>query len=91
MIRPGDPCPHGAGGHSTQELFSGPGHTLGDGPVRERAETAQWLVRRGMRYRERGLAWYGLWTEHGILAGTWGVFLGERCGDDPEIGFEVDG
>ena len=75
---------------AAHELFSSPGHTIGDGPVRERAETAQWLVRRESYYSERGLAWYGLWTGHEILAGTCGVFLGERCGDDPEIGYEVD-
>ncbi|GAA4422235.1 hypothetical protein GCM10023169_16310 [Georgenia halophila] len=43
-----------------------------------------------MRYQEDGLPWYGLWTVRSTFAGTCGVFLGERCGDDPEIGYEVD-
>ncbi|SKF61709.1 Predicted acetyltransferase [Mycobacteroides abscessus subsp. abscessus] len=74
---------------AVHELFSSSGHTVGDGPVRERAESAQWLVRREMRYREQGLAWYGLWTRLKVFVGTCGVFLGERCGTDPEIGYEV--
>jgi ribosomal-protein-alanine N-acetyltransferase len=70
-------------------LFSSAGHTIGDGPVRDSAQTAQWLARREMRYREHGLAWYGLWKDE-TLVGTCGVFLGERCGEEPEIGYEVD-
>lgn len=76
---------------AVHELFSSPGHTIGNGPIGERTQTAQWLTRREMRYHEQGVAWYGLWTAgHGILIGTCGAFLGERCGDDPEIGYEVD-
>lgn len=70
-------------------LFSSDGHTIGDGPVRDQAHTANWLVRRQMRYRTQGLAWYGLWRK-GVFVGSCGVFTGDRCGDEPEIGYEVD-
>ncbi|BDZ57978.1 GNAT family N-acetyltransferase [Barrientosiimonas endolithica] len=39
-------------------------------------------------YEEVGLAWYGLWDGDGNFVGNCGVFRG-RCGDDPEIGYEV--
>lgn len=70
-------------------LFSSDGHTIGDGPVRDRAETANWLARREMRYRAQGLCWYGLWTADDTFVGNCGVFLGDRCDDEPEIGYEV--
>lgn len=38
----------------------------------------------------QGLAWYGLWTRSDRgLVGSCGVFRGQRCGSDPEIGYEV--
>jgi RimJ/RimL family protein N-acetyltransferase len=71
-------------------LFASDGHTIGDGPIRDQAETAEWLARREMRYRTRGLAWYGLWDRDGDFVGSCGVFVGDRCDDEPEIGYEVD-
>jgi len=71
-------------------LFSSPGHTIGNGPVLERAETLAWLERRQLRHRVNGLAWYGLRDRDGSFVGNCGVFLGDRCGDDPEIGYEID-
>lgn len=71
-------------------LFASDGHTIGDGPIRDQAETAEWLARREMRYRTQGLAWYGLWDRDGDFVGSCGVFVGERCDDEPEIGYEVD-
>jgi RimJ/RimL family protein N-acetyltransferase len=70
-------------------LFSSDGHTIGDGPVRDRAESAAWLARREMRYLKQGLAWYGLWDANEAFLGSCGAFIGERCGDEPEIGYEV--
>jgi len=64
-------------------LFASDGHTIDDGPIRDQAETAEWLARREMRYRTQGLAWYGLRDRDGY-------FVGERCDDEPEIGYEVD-
>lgn len=71
-------------------LFASPGHTIGDGPSRDQAATAQWLARREARYRGLGLAWYGLWDREDRFVGTCGVFVGKRCHDEPEIGYEVD-
>lgn len=71
-------------------LFSSAGHTIGDGPVSNRETTAQWLVRRQMRYATQGLAWYGLWTSNRTFVGNCGVFVGQRCGPEPEIGYEID-
>jgi len=71
-------------------LFSSPGHTIGDGPVCDRAVTLAWLERRQRLHRERGLTWYGLWDRDESFVGSCGVFLGERCGDEPEIGYEID-
>lgn len=75
---------------SVHALFSSAGHTIGEGPVPDPADTAQWLARREMRYLTQGLAWYGLWAADETFVGSCGVFLGERCGDEPEIGYEVD-
>ncbi len=71
-------------------LFSSAGHTIGDGPVPDPVDTAQWLARRQMRHLTQGLAWYGISTADETFAGSCGVFLGERCGDEPEIGYEID-
>lgn len=71
-------------------LFSSPGHTIGDGPVGDRAETLGWLERRRRLHRENGLAWYGLRDREKFFVGSCGVFLGDRCGDEPEIGYEID-
>jgi len=71
-------------------LFASEGHTIGDGPVRDRADTARWLARRELRDRCLGLAWYGLWDKDRAFVGNCGVFIGDRCGDEPEIGYEVD-
>lgn len=62
-------------------------HTISGGPHSSTAETRTWLERREWRFRNQGLAWYGIWTE--TFIGTCGVFLGERCGDEPEIGYEI--
>ncbi|MDQ2740665.1 MAG: GNAT family N-acetyltransferase [Actinomycetota bacterium] len=70
-------------------LFSSAGHTIGDGPVADRDDTTQWLARRQMRYATQGLAWYGLWNDDPTLVGNCGVFVGRRCGDEPEIGYEI--
>jgi len=69
-------------------LFSSTGHTVGDGPVANPAWTREWLERRQQRHAEIGLAWYGLWEQSGAFVGTCGAFLG-RCGDEPEIGYEI--
>ncbi len=71
-------------------IFSSEGHTVGDGPIADVAATESWLVRRQARYRHQGLAWYGLWDTDGQFVGICGVFTGERCGADPEIGYEID-
>ena len=55
----------------------------------DQRQTFEWLERRQDRYAELGLAWYGLWTADGTLVGSCGAFVGERCGGDPEIGYEV--
>jgi len=69
-------------------LFSSRGHTVGDGPVADPGWTREWLERRQQRHAEIGLAWYGLWEQSGAFVGTCGVFRG-RCGDEPEIGYEI--
>jgi len=51
-------------------LFASDGHTIGDGPIRDQAETAEWLARREIRYRTQGLAWYGLWDRHGGVSAS---------------------
>jgi RimJ/RimL family protein N-acetyltransferase len=71
-------------------MHSGEGHTVGDGPIADVAATESWLARRQARYRDQGLAWYGLWDTDRQFVGTCGVFTGERCGDEPEIGYEID-
>lgn len=68
-------------------LFASEGHTIGDDPVRDRADTARWLARRELRNRCLGLAWYGLWDKDRAFVGNGGVFIGDRCGDEPEIGY----
>ena len=70
-------------------LFSGDGHTIGDGPVHDRSATVAWLARREQRFHQAGLAWYGLWEGDGAFVGSCGVFTGDRCGDEPEIGYEI--
>ena len=70
-------------------LFSSEGHTIGDGPVHDRAATAAWLARRQQRFHQAGLAWYGLWESDDVFLGSCGVFTGARCGDEPEIGCEI--
>ncbi len=71
------------------ELFSDPhGHTIGDGPSQTSSQTLEWLERRQSRYRDQGLAWYGIWDD-GSFVGSCGAFTGQRCGDDPEIGYET--
>lgn len=75
---------------AVHELVSRPGRTVGDGPVRDPADTLAWLERRVMRHREHGLAWYGLRDGSGAFLGTCGVVTGDRCGDEPEIGYELD-
>ena len=70
-------------------LFSSDGHTIGDGPVHDREGTAAWLARREERFREAGLAWYGLWGDDELFLGSCGVFTGQRCGHEPEIGYEI--
>ncbi|MDT0275411.1 GNAT family N-acetyltransferase [Blastococcus goldschmidtiae] len=72
-------------------LFSRPGRTVGGGPVHDPADTLTWLERRVERHRAQGLAWYGIRApEGGALLGSCGVFTGNRCGDEPEIGYELD-
>ena len=71
-------------------LFSSPGHTIGNGPVRNKAETRAWLERRHKLHRENGLAWYGVRERDESFVGSCGVFLGDRCRDEPEIGYEID-
>ena len=70
-------------------LFSSDGHTIGDGPVHDRAATAAWLARRQQRFHEVGLAWYGLWDGNETFVGNCGVFTAARCGHEPEIGYEI--
>lgn len=70
-------------------LFSSPGHTIGDGAISDPALTLAWLERRQQRYEEDGLAWYGLWARDETYIGNCGLFLG-RCGEEPEIGYEID-
>ncbi|SDE97237.1 Protein N-acetyltransferase, RimJ/RimL family [Blastococcus aurantiacus] len=70
-------------------LFSRPGRALGEGPVADPAVTRAWLERRVVRHREHGLGWYGLRLRDGTFVGTCGVFTGDRCRDDPEIGYEL--
>lgn len=69
-------------------LFSSDGHTIGDGPIIDPELTRKWLKRRSELHEENGLAWYGAWEGKGNFVGTCGAFHG-RCGDDPEIGYEV--
>ena len=69
-------------------LFSSDSHTIGGGPISDPRMTLEWLVRRSELYEEYGLAWYGVWEGKGAFVGTCGVFRG-RCGDEPEIGYEV--
>jgi len=75
---------------SVHALFSFPGRTVGGGPVHDPDETRAWLERRVRRHREQGLAWYGLWERAVTFVGSCGVFTGDRCGDEPEIGYELD-
>jgi [ribosomal protein S5]-alanine N-acetyltransferase len=82
LLRPGD-------FDVVHSLFSSSGHTIGDGPVTDPAWTREWLEHRQQRYQENGLAWYGLWESDGTFVGSCGAFLG-RCGDEPEIGYEID-
>lgn len=70
-------------------LFSAPGHTIGEGPMTDVDETLQWLERRREAYATQGLAWYGVWASGQYFVGTCGLFLGSRCGSDPEIGYEI--
>lgn len=72
-------------------LVSSPGRTVGGGPVHDPAETRAWLERRVQRHREQGLAWYGLWDRGVTFVGSCGTFTADRCGDEPEIGYELDG
>lgn len=58
--------------------------------MRDRAVTATRLASRELRYRRLGLPWYGLWHADMAFVGTCGLFVGDRCGDGPEIGYEVD-
>jgi [ribosomal protein S5]-alanine N-acetyltransferase len=69
-------------------VFSSDGHTIGDGPITDPAETLEWLHRRTLRHEESGLAWYGLWDHKDVFVGTCGTFIG-RCGDEPEMGYEI--
>lgn len=69
-------------------LFSSDGHTMGDGPIEDLATTLRWLARRSHAYAVNGFPWYGLWDGDENCVGNCGVFRG-RCGDDPEIGYEV--
>ncbi len=69
-------------------LFSSGGHTIGDGPISDPQLTLEWLQRRSELHEENGLAWYGAWEHNGSFVGTCGAFRG-RCGDEPEIGYEV--
>lgn len=50
--------------------------------------TLEWLNRRSELHEETGLAWYGVWERNDNFVGTCGAFRG-RCGDEPEIGYEV--
>ena len=70
-------------------LFSSDGHTIGDGPVRDRAATAAWLTRRQQRFHQAGLAWYGLWEGDETFLGNCGLFTAARCAGEPEIGYEI--
>ena len=70
-------------------LFSAPGHTIGAGPIIDVDETQRWLRRRREAYATLGLAWYGLWMRTMTSSVSWGVLQGERCGPDPEIGYEI--
>lgn len=72
------------------QLFSSPGHTIGDGPVADSAETFRWLQRREQIYLDAGLAFYGLWTDSGEMVGTCGIFAGDRTLGLAEIGYELD-
>lgn len=69
-------------------MFSSEAHTIGDGPVSDRAPTLAWLERRRRLHEESGLAWYGLWERGESFVGTCGVFLG-GCGEEPETGYEI--
>lgn len=69
-------------------LFASDGHTIGDGPISDPASVLAWLERRRRLHEANGLAWYGLWERDESFVGTCGVFLG-RCGDEPEIGYEI--
>lgn len=72
-----------------RSLFADPVHSLSDGPVQDIAETEAWLERRQATYEGAGFVWYGLWLRTGTFVGTCGVLLSERCGPEPEIGYEV--
>lgn len=69
-------------------LFSSDGHTIGEGPISDPRTTLEWLNRRRELHEETGLAWYGVWEGNDNFVGTCGAFRG-RCGDEPEIGYEV--
>lgn len=71
------------------ELFSGSGHTIGNGPIADEDETREWLAGRDRRYEQLGVAWYAIRTAGDVPIGTCGAFVGLRCGADPEIGYEV--
>lgn len=74
---------------AVHDLFSSPGHTIGDGPITDRAKTAEWLQRRELRYADLGLVFYGAWTEVGEMVGYCGAFAGDRSEGLPELGYEV--
>jgi RimJ/RimL family protein N-acetyltransferase len=69
-------------------LFSSDGHTIGEGPISDPRLTLEWLQRRSELHEQSGLAWYGAWEGKSNFVGTCGAFHG-RCGDEPEIGYEV--
>lgn len=75
--------------NDVHDLFSAPGHTVGDGSITDMGETLRWLQRRQEVYADLGLAWYGLWASGQQFVGSCGLFRNGRCGSDPEIGYEI--
>ena len=73
------------------EIFSDPRtHTIGQGPLRDLAQTEAWIARRLDCHRELGLAWYMLrHRSTRRLVGNCGIFVGRTGQLEPEIGYEI--
>ena len=63
-------------------------HTIGDGPVTDVDQTAQWLRGREDRRREHGVTWYAVRDATHRMIGSAGLFMG-RTDPFPELGFEI--